>query len=49
MGIFEEFPNREAFESYWREHYVPVTYDDVSSSFTQFVRAADGHIYLSDY
>ena len=49
MGIFEEFPNREAFECYWREHYVPVTYDDVSSSFKQFVTAAGGHIYLSDY
>lgn len=49
MDIFEQFPNREAFDKYWNENYVPVTYEDVRQSFEDFVTAADGHIYLSDY
>ncbi|MGN0141269.1 MAG: serine/threonine protein phosphatase [Roseburia sp.] len=49
MDIFEQFPNREAFDKYWNENYVPVTYEDVRQSFEDFVSAADGHIYLSDY
>lgn len=49
MGIFEEFPDRETFEGYWKEHYVPVTYDEVKTVFEQFVTEAGGHIYLSDY
>lgn len=47
--IFEQFPNREAFDRYWEENYVPVTYEDVRESFEDFVAAAGGHIYLSDY
>ena len=47
--IFEQFPDREAFDRYWEENYVPVTYEDVRGSFEDFVTAAGGHIYLSDY
>lgn len=47
--VLEQFPNREAFDKYWNENYVPVTYDDVKEAFEDFVTAADGHIFLSDY
>ena len=47
--IFEQFPNQEAFEAYWNENYVPVTYEDVREAFEDFVTAANGHIFLSDY
>lgn len=47
--IFEQFPDRETFEAYWNENYVPVTYEDVKEIFEDFVTAASGHIFLSDY
>lgn len=47
--IFAQFPNQEAFETYWNENYVPVTYQDVKETFEEFVSATDGHIFLSDY
>ena len=47
--IFEQFPDREAFDAYWNENYVPVTYEDVKEAFEDFVTSADGHIFLSDY
>lgn len=47
--IFEQFPDREAFDRYWAENYVPVTYEDVKEMFEDFVTSAGGHIYLSDY
>ena len=47
--IFEQFPDREAFDAYWNEHYVPVTYEDVKEAFEDFVTSAGGHIFLSDY
>lgn len=47
--IFAAFPNREAFDEYWNENYVPVTYEDVKEAFEDFVTAAGGHIFLSDY
>lgn len=47
--ITKQFPNREAFDKFWTEKYVPVTYDDVREVFEDFVKSADGHIYLSDY
>ena len=47
--IFEQFPNREAFDAYWNENYVPVTYEDVKEAFEDFVTSAGGHIFLSDY
>lgn len=47
--IFEQFPDREAFDRYWAENYVPVTYEDVKGMFEDFVTSAGGHIYLSDY
>jgi len=47
--IFEQFPDREAFDAYWNENYVPVTYEDVKEAFEEFVTSANGHIFLSDY
>ncbi|MFR4352516.1 MAG: serine/threonine protein phosphatase [Roseburia sp.] len=47
--IFERFPDRETFDQYWKDHYVPVAYEDVRVMFENFVKLADGHIYLSDY
>ena len=47
--IFEQFPNREAFDAYWNENYVPVVYEDVKTAFEEFVASVDGHIFLSDY
>jgi hypothetical protein len=49
MDIFEQFPDRETFDKYWNENYVAVIYEDVRDAFEDFVTAADGHIYLSDY
>lgn len=47
--IFEQFPNREAFDKYWNENYVPVTYEDVKEAYEDFVASSGGHIFLSDY
>lgn len=49
MDIFEQFPDRETFDTYWNENYVPITYEDVKEAFEDFVTSANGHIYLSDY
>lgn len=49
LDIFEQFPDQETFNAYWNENYVPVMYEDVCAAFKNFVKAADGHIYLSDY
>lgn len=49
IDIFEQFPDRETFDKYWAKNYVPVTYEDVQKAFEDFVKSADGHIYLSDY
>lgn len=47
--IFTQFPDRETFDKFWNENYVPVTYEDVKEAYEDFVKSADGHIYLSDY
>ena len=47
--IFAQFPDKETFDKFWKENYVPVTYEDVKEAFEDFVKSADGHIYLSDY
>lgn len=49
IDIFEQFPDRETFDKYWNENYVPVTYEDVKEAFEDFVKSASGHIFLSDY
>lgn len=49
IDIFEQFPDKETFDKYWNENYVPVTYKDVKKAFEDFVKSADGHIFLSDY
>lgn len=47
--IFTQFPDKETFDRFWNENYVPVTYEDVKEVFEDFVKSAGGHIYLSDY
>ena len=47
--IFEQFPDKETFDAYWKENYVSVTYEDVKEVFEDFVTSANGHIFLSDY
>lgn len=47
--IFTQFPDKETFDRFWKENYVPVVYEDVRETFTDFVKSVDGHIYLSDY
>lgn len=49
IDIFEQFPDRETFDKYWAEDYVPVTYEDVRAAYEDFVKSVNGHIYLSDY
>lgn len=49
IDIFEQFPDKETFDKYWNENYVPVTYEDVKNMFEDFVKSAGGHIFLSDY
>ncbi len=47
--IFALFPAKEAFNTYWNEHYVPLNYEDVKSEYEEFVSSAQKHIFLSDY
>lgn len=47
--IFEQFKDKNAFDAYWKEHYVPLTYEDVREAYEDFVKSADKHIFLSDY
>ena len=47
--ILELFPNREAFEKYWEENYLPVEYKDVKSAYEEYVKSVDKHIFLADY
>lgn len=49
LDIFEQFPDRETFDKFWNENYVPVTYEEVRGIFEDFVKSAAGHIYISDY
>ncbi len=49
IDIFEQFPDKETFDKYWNENYVPVTYEDVKKAFEDFVKSAGGHIFVSDY
>ena len=34
--ILAAFPDRETFDRYWEENYVPVTYEDVKEAFEDF-------------
>lgn len=43
--ILAAFPDRETFDRYWEENYVPVTYEDVKEAFEDFVTSAGGHIF----
>ena len=47
--IFEQFKDKDAFDAYWKEHYVPLTYEDVREAYEDFVKSADKHIFLLDY
>lgn len=47
--IFERFPTKEAFDAYWNENYVPITYEDVKEQFEEYVNSVEKHIFISDY
>lgn len=47
--LFEQFPNREAFDAYWKENYKPLEYKDVKNAYEEFVNSAEKHIFKSDY
>lgn len=47
--ILEQFPTREAFEAYWNENYIELTYEEVKEDYEAFVTSADKRIFLSDY
>lgn len=49
MELPETFTTREQFDQYWTENYVPLTYEDVRAAYEDFLKAADQHIFLSDY
>ena len=34
--ILAAFPDRETFDRYWEENYVPVTYEDVKEAFEDY-------------
>ena len=37
--IFEQFKDKDAFDAYWKEHYVPLTYEDVREAYEDFVKS----------
>lgn len=45
----EQFKDRETFDAYWNENYVPLSYKDVQEEFENYVKEAEKHIFLSDY
>lgn len=45
----EQFKDREAFDAYWNENYVPLSYKDVQEEFENYVKETEKHIFLSDY
>ena len=47
--ILQQFQTREAFEAYWNENYISLTYEDVREAYEDFVKSADKRIFLSDY
>ena len=49
MENIEQFKNKEAFDNYWKENYIPLTYADVQETYEDFVKSAEKHIFLSDY
>lgn len=49
MAETGQFKDKEAFDRYWKEQYVPLTYADVQEAYEDFVTSAEKHIFLSDY
>ena len=45
--IFEQFKDKDAFDAYWKEHYVPLTYEDVMEGCDGFLKylTEQGEIY----
>ncbi len=49
MAELEQFRDKETFDNYWKENYVPLTYADVQEAYEDFVKSAEKHIFLTDY
>lgn len=47
--LFEMFPDRAAFDAYWQENYIPLSYADVQKAYEDFVKEADKHIFRAEY
>lgn len=47
--ILEQFPTQEAFNEYWKENYIELTYEDVKAAYEEFVLSAEKHIFINDY
>lgn len=47
--LFEQFPDKETFDTYWKENYKPLCYEDVKEAFEEFVISVDKKIFDSDY
>ena len=47
--LFEQFPDKETFDTYLKENYKPLCYEDVKEAFEEFVISVDKKIFDSDY
>ena len=47
--LLEQFPDKETFDTYWKENYKPLSYEDVKEAFEGFVVESDKKIFISDY
>ena len=47
--IFASFPDKEAFDNFWKETYEVLTYEDVREAYEAYVDQAEKHIFISDY
>ena len=47
--MLESLTTKEAFDRYWADTYVPVTYEDVKEAYEQFIKEHEKKIFLSDY
>ena len=43
--LLQQFPDREAFDAFFREHYQPLAYEDVKAGFGEAVKEAGAHIF----
>ena len=47
--LLEQYPNQEAFDTFFHMKYKPVVYDDVKEAMEAFVKEAGLSLFLDDY